>query len=93
MSKSIKKAATASKVTKKSKQLKAASGGKRDSKTATVLAMLSSKNGASLTEMTGSTGWQDHSVRGFLSGTIKKKLGHKLGSELVQGERRYRITA
>ncbi len=38
--------------------------------------MLSSKNGATITEMTGSTGWQDHSVRGFLSGIIKKKFGH-----------------
>jgi len=93
MSKSAKKTSTSPKVLKKGKQLKAASGSKQHSKTAAVLAMLSSKNGATITEMTGSTGWQDHSVRGFLSGTIKKKLGHKIGSELVQGERRYRITA
>ena len=66
-------------------------GGRRSTKTAAVLAMLETRNGASVTEMAASTGWQHHSVRGFLSGTIKKKLGREIASELVDGERRYRI--
>ena len=53
--------------------------------------MLETKNGATVTEMAASTGWQHHSVRGFLSGTIKKKLGREIASELVDGERRYKI--
>lgn len=93
MSKSAKKSFHSPKVPKKGGQPKAASSSKHNSKTAAVLAMLSSKNGATIKEIMTSTGWQDHSVRGFLSGTIKKKLGHKIASESVRGERHYRITA
>ena len=64
---------------------------KRTTKSASVIAMLETKNGATVTEMAASTGWQHHSVRGFLSGTIKKKLGREIASELVDGERRYRV--
>ncbi len=64
---------------------------KRTTKSASVIAMLETKNGATVTEMAASTGWQHHSVRGFLSGTIKKKLGREIASELVDGERRYKI--
>jgi hypothetical protein len=39
------------------------------------------------------TGWQQHSVRGFLAGVVRKKFGLKLDSEKIDGERVYRIAA
>ena len=39
------------------------------------------------------TGWQAHSVRGAISGAIKKKLGLTVSSELVEGTRTYRVVA
>ena len=65
--------------------------GKRSTKSATVLALLESRKGTTVSEIAASTGWQSHSVRGFLSGTVKKKLGRQIASEVVDGERRYRI--
>jgi hypothetical protein len=38
------------------------------------------------------TGWQQHSVRGFLAGVVRKRLKLKLGSKKVDGNRIYRIT-
>ena len=56
-----------------------------------VLAMLRSKDGATLAAMMKVTGWQIHSVRGFLSGAVKKRLGLTITSEVKDGERVYRI--
>lgn len=57
-----------------------------------VLKKLKSAKGATLEVLMHATGWQAHSVRGFLSGTIKKKLGQPLISETGKdGVRRYRI--
>lgn len=59
-----------------------------------LLALLSGREGATVTEMMEASGWQQHSVRGFLAGTIKKKLGFILTSSKIAGElRRYRIDA
>ena len=57
-----------------------------------VLTLLSQPNGASIAEMMQATDWQQHSVRGFLAGTVKKKLGFSLTSvKPNDGVRRYRI--
>jgi hypothetical protein len=57
-----------------------------------VLTLLSRSEGASIEEMTQAIGWQQHSVRGFLAGTVKKKLGFSVTSlKGDDGLRRYRI--
>ncbi len=63
-------------------------------KTQTCLDLLRRPNGATLEELQTATAWQAHSVRGFLAGTVKKKLGLKLASDKPEdGPRRYRILA
>jgi len=57
-----------------------------------MLTLLSQPAGASIEEMMHATGWQQHSVRGFLAGTVKRKLGFSLTSQKPDdGVRRYRI--
>ena len=57
-----------------------------------LLTLLSQPEGASIEEMMQATKWQQHSVRGFLAGTVKKKLGFALTSSKLRGDvRRYRI--
>ena len=57
-----------------------------------ILTLLSRREGASIQEMMQASGWQQHSVRGFLAGTVKKKLGFALTSSKLSGDvRRYRI--
>lgn len=57
-----------------------------------ILTLLSQREGATIPEMMRETDWQQHSVRGFLAGTVKKKLGFTLTSKKTDGElRRYRI--
>jgi hypothetical protein len=68
------------------------SGVRPNSKLATVIAMLSRKEGATIEQVVKATGWQAHSVRGALSGAIKKKLGRTVVSAKTDGTRSYRIT-
>ena len=56
-----------------------------------ILDLLHQPSGAALDQLTAATGWQAHSIRGFLSGTVRKKLGLSLVSNIVDGRRRYRI--
>jgi Protein of unknown function (DUF3489) len=61
-------------------------------KTAALLALLTRREGASLEELQSASGWQPHSVRGFLAGTVKKMPGVSLSSEKPEdGARRYRV--
>jgi Protein of unknown function (DUF3489) len=62
-----------------------------NSKQARMLALLSGPNGATITTVMRSTGWQPHTVRGFFAAVVRKKLGLKLESEKTDGERLYRI--
>ncbi len=68
--------------------------GRGGTKSDAITALLKRECGAALEELTAATGWQAHSVRGFLSGTLKKKLGYTVQSERGEdGVRRYRIAA
>jgi hypothetical protein len=60
----------------------------------TLIAMLRAEGGATIDEMAAATGWAAHSIRGVLSGALKKKLGLAVTSEKVAGRaRRYRLPA
>ena len=65
-----------------------------ESKKDAVLRLLRRQDGASIAELAEATAWQNHSVRGFLTATIKKKLELPLVSTKAEGEeRRYHIAA
>jgi hypothetical protein len=59
------------------------------SKQARVIKMLQSPTG--MAAMMKETGWQQHSVRGFLAGVVRKKLKLKLNSQKIDGSRVYRV--
>jgi uncharacterized protein DUF3489 len=62
-----------------------------NSKQSRVIAMLRSPTGATIVALMKVTGWQQHSVRGFLAGVVRKRLKLKLGSAKMDGARIYRI--
>ena len=61
------------------------------SKQSRVIAMLRSPDGATIAAMMKATGWQQHSVRGFLAGVVRKKLKLTLNSKKIDGSRVYSI--
>ena len=75
---------------KKTSQRKNSNGGKG----AKIVELLRRKEGATLVDLTKATGWQPHSVRGFLSAQVSKKRGLKLeSSKREDGQRVYQITS
>jgi Protein of unknown function (DUF3489) len=62
-----------------------------DTKHARIIAMLRKTAGATIAAIMAATDWQQHSVRGFLAGVVRKKLGLNLVSEQTDKGRIYRI--
>ena len=85
------RAKNAPKASPKTTTAKTDGGPREGSKTAQVVAMLQRKNGATLAEIMEKMGWQKHTVRGFMAGTMKK-AGYTVESFKPEGgERTYRI--
>lgn len=71
-----------------------AGGARKGTKLALLGDLLRRKGGATIEEAVKAMGWQPHSIRGAISGTLKKKLGLAVASEAVEGRGRvYRIAA
>src|SRR5262245_31729076 len=100
MTKTAKKRTAARSAAPSSSRPKASKAGKKSNRVAAVrpgtkqlatIDMLRSPGGATMAALTKATGWQSHSVRGFLAGVVRKRLKLDLESSLVEGVRIYRI--
>jgi hypothetical protein len=100
MRKTAKKRTAARSAASSSKRPKVRKAGERGNRTAVrsgtkqsaAIEMLRSPGGATLAALTKATGWQSHSVRGFLAGVVRKRLKLDLESAVVDGVRIYQIT-
>ena len=99
MSKSAKKPAKSPSSAKAAKPAQQTTGepktNKADarSKQARVIAMLQSPTGTTIAAIMKATGWQQHSVRGFLAGVVRRRLKLTLASKKVNGNRIYQIAS
>jgi Protein of unknown function (DUF3489) len=99
MSKSVKKPAKSPPPAKAANAAQHATGEAKTNKTdprskqARVVAMLQSPTGTTIAAIMKATGWQQHSVRGFLAGVVRKRLKLKLASKRVNGSRIYQIAS
>jgi len=77
---------------KKATSSKEAATGRPGGKKAKILALVEKPDGATLKDLMAATGWQAHSVRGYISGILGKKMGLKVDSvKREDGERTYRV--
>ena len=100
MTKTAKKRTTVRSAAPSSSRPKPSKAGKKSNRVAAVrpgtkqsaaIDMLRSPGGATMAALTKATGWQSHSVRGFLAGVVRKRLKLDLKSCLVEGIRIYQI--
>jgi len=86
------KSAKEAKPAKPAKAAKTAAEPRADSKKAIILALLQRAKGATMAQIAQATDWQNHSIRGFISGNLTKKMGLAVESTKNEaGERTYRI--
>jgi len=83
---------TATKAPKAAPPIAEAAAPKPKGKLATLVELLRRPEGATIEAMTAATGWQAHSVRGAMSGSLKKAMGLTIASEKTEAGRIYRIT-
>jgi Protein of unknown function (DUF3489) len=73
------------------KSPKKGNSARQGSKTAKCMALLKRPGGATGAELMKATGWQAHSVRGFISGVLGRRMGLKVSSAADGGQRRYSL--
>jgi hypothetical protein len=65
---------------------------RRPTKGHLLITLLQRPDGVTAAQMAEATGWQLHSVRGFIAGAVKRKLGHTVTTQKLDGQTVYRIS-